>query len=86
MKSLLLKSAVLVGLLLSLVALGAPGDARAQNTTAAIEGAVNSPDGDPLPGANILAIHQPTGTRYGATTNEEGRYYLQGLRVGGPYT
>ena len=86
MKSLLLKLAVLVGLLLSLVALGAPGDARAQNTTAAIEGAVSSPDGDPLPGANILAIHQPTGTRYGATTNEEGRYYLQGLRVGGPYT
>ena len=42
-------------------------------------------NGSALPGANIIAVHQPSGTQYGTTSREDGRYNLVGLRVGGPY-
>ena len=57
----------------------------AQVTTSNIRGAVVDDQQVPLLGANVVAVHTPTGTRYGAITNEEGRYNLLNLRVGGPY-
>lgn len=59
--------------------------AGAQVTTSNIRGQVTDQQGEPLLGANVLAIHTPTGTRFGAITNEDGRYNLLNLRVGGPY-
>ncbi|MFD1096649.1 TonB-dependent receptor [Salegentibacter chungangensis] len=59
--------------------------ATAQVTTAEISGTVYFEDGEPLPGANITAVHTPTGTKYGAVTNFDGRFNLLNLRVGGPY-
>ncbi len=73
-------------LLLAPAAFGPHHEARAQRTTAAITGVVLDETDQPLPGVNVVAIHQPTGTQYGAATNVEGRYTLQGLRIGGPYT
>jgi len=55
-------------------------------TTAAINGKVTSTTGEVLPGANIIAVHNPTGTTYGTSSREDGRYNLPNLRVGGPYT
>src|ERR1017187_7999113 len=57
----------------------------AQETTSQILGTVT--DGKAgLPGATVVALHTPTGTKYTTTTRKDGRFNLPGLRVGGPYT
>lgn len=56
-----------------------------QVTTASVYGNVTDQAGAGLPGATILAVHQPTGTQYGVTTRAEGQYNLPNMRVGGPY-
>lgn len=55
-----------------------------QETTSEITGVVRS-DNKGLQGATVVAVHQPTGTKYTTTTREDGRYNLTNLRVGGPY-
>lgn len=82
MKSLHLRHFTLLVLLLLTAQLGWGQGA----TTASMSGAVADEKGQVLPGATVLAIHTPTGTQYGAGTNTEGRYNIQNLRVGGPYT
>ncbi len=57
---------------------------NAQVTTSAISGKVFT-DGEAVLGATIIATHIPSGTTYGAVTNVKGRYFIQGMRVGGPY-
>ncbi len=61
-------------------------ESYAQVTTASITGEILTEDGTPLIGATIVATHQPTGTVFGTTTREDGRFDLPNLRVGGPYT
>ncbi len=73
-------------LLLLMMFLFAVFTSYAQVTTANIKGLILDETGQPLPGANVVAVHTPTGTTYGAATNYEGRYNLLNLRVGGPYT
>jgi hypothetical protein len=55
-------------------------------TTSKLQGYVEDDAGQPLFGANVVATHTPSGTVYGAIANEEGRFYLPNIRVGGPYT
>jgi TonB-dependent Receptor Plug Domain. len=57
---------------------------NAQVTTAGINGKVVA-EGEPAIGATVLAIHEPSGTRYGTITNADGHFSLQGMRSGGPY-
>lgn len=54
-------------------------------TTASFQGSVRDNSGETLPGANIVAVHVPSGTRYGSVSNEEGRFVIPNVRVGGPY-
>jgi hypothetical protein len=58
----------------------------AQVTSSAMSGAVKSATGELLPGATVEVVHKPTGTKYFSTTDYDGRYAVQGLRPGGPYT
>ena len=37
-------------------------------------------------GATVQAVHDPSGTKYAAITNIDGRFNIQGMRNGGPYT
>jgi len=60
--------------------------AEAQVTSSSIKGLVLDESNQPFSGANIVAIHTPSGTKSGAITNFEGRYSLLNMRVGGPYT
>ena len=60
--------------------------AKAQVTTASLSGKVTDPTKEAIIGATVQAIHEPSGTRYGAITNIDGRYTIQGMRAGGPYS
>ncbi len=55
-------------------------------TTASISGFVMDASGNGLPGANVIALHKPSGVSFGTTTRIDGRYTLQNVRVGGPYS
>lgn len=50
-----------------------------------MQGKIVDTNGEPLIGANVLAVHQPSGTTYGTSTDLEGNYRIPGMRVGGPY-
>jgi len=56
------------------------------STTAAMSGTITDSKGESLPGATVIAIHTPTNTQYAAPANAEGRFNIQNMRVGGPYT
>jgi hypothetical protein len=72
--------------------LAAYAGAMAQITTASLTGKVvgaksgNSGAVEELPGANIVATHVPSGSNYGTLSQADGRFVIQGMRVGGPYT
>ena len=64
-----------------------PGAAFAQGvTTGQIAGIVTDSQQQPVAGASVIAIHEPSGTSYEATTRADGRFSIPNMRVGGPYT
>ncbi len=74
-------------LILSLVlGLGASFFAFSQGvTTSSISGQITDVNGEPLGGASVVAIHQPTGTQYGAAADFDGYFRISGMRAGGPF-
>lgn len=56
----------------------------AQVTTASMSGKVMAQD-EAIIGATVVAVHEPSGTRYGTVTNVSGQFNIQGMRTGGPY-
>ena len=59
---------------------------NAQVTTASMGGKVVDATNEPLIGATVRAVHNPTGTVYNTITQFNGQYRFQNLRIGGPYT
>lgn len=55
-------------------------------TTAGINGLVANDKGEPLAGANVVVVHEPSGSQYGTTVNLAGAYNIPNMKVGGPYT
>lgn len=60
--------------------------AQAQETNGSVTGKVTDEKNLPLEGASVTAVHLPSGTSYGTSTDRGGKFYLPGLRIGGPYT
>ena len=58
---------------------------QAQVTTSSMSGRVTDAEGAVI-GATVVATHAPSGTVFGTVTNMEGRFNLNGMRVGGPYS
>ncbi|WP_350015777.1 carboxypeptidase regulatory-like domain-containing protein [Rhodanobacter sp. IGA1.0] len=67
----------------SLLAASVP--AMAQDTSSSISGRVLDANGQPVAGATVQIVHEPSGTTKITTTGPDGRYSSQGLRVGGPF-
>lgn len=72
---------------MALCALAWPMHAAAQGvTTGNLQGRVINAQGQPVAGASVVAIHTPSGTTYEATSRDDGRFSIPGMRVGGPYS
>ena len=55
-------------------------------TTSAMSGIVFDDKDNALAGANVVAVHEPTGTRYGAAASTGGSFHILNMKIGGPYT
>ena len=83
----LLKQMIRTGVAVAALLTVAASAAFAQGvTSAALTGVVKDDQGGVVPGATIVAVHQPSGSTYTAVSQGDGRYTIAGMRVGGPYT
>ena len=57
-----------------------------QVTTSSISGLVKNNSGNSLAGATITATHIPTGTVYSTTARTGGRFDINNMNAGGPYS
>ena len=57
----------------------------AATTSAAVSGYVRTISGEPVPSAQVVIVHSPSGTSATAVSAANGAFHQSGLRVGGPY-
>ncbi len=69
-----------------LLLLGALSANAQGTTTAGMNGTVVDDNGEPIPGATVIAVHEPTNAQFGNVTDVTGNYRLSNMNVGGPYT
>src|SRR5918993_4121447 len=55
-------------------------------TTGLMTGVVTDAAKQPVAGAQVIAIHLPSGTSYEGTSRDDGRFSIPNMRVGGPYS
>jgi hypothetical protein len=72
-------------LLLATLVLSSAGVWAQGVTTSSLSGYVTDAEGQPLPGSNVVAVHQPTGTKYGTSVRGDGNFNIPNMRAGGPY-
>lgn len=82
----MLRSTKLSAGLLTALFLGATRLAAQGVTTGAVSGSVTGENSADLAGAQVQVVNRETGARTGALTRADGRFYVPGLEVGGPYT
>jgi hypothetical protein len=68
------------------LATGATALAAQGVTTGAISGTVTDEQGQGLQGVQVQVVNRVTGSRSGALTHSDGRYFVPSLETGGPYT
>lgn len=71
---------------LFLLLAGIPFCGIGQVTTSNLSGTVKNRSGNGLAGATITAIHEPTGTVYTSVARRSGRYDINNMNPGGPYS
>ena len=59
---------------LAALALGVRSAASQNVTTGTLSGSVFDQQGGALPGASVVANHEPTGTKYETVTGSDGRF------------
>ncbi len=59
--------------------------AISQNTTGSIAGVVKTNSDEPMAGASVKLLHEPTGTLYYTKANQKGDFSIQNISPGGPY-
>ena len=55
-------------------------------TTSSMRGKIVDPQNAPVFAATVVATHTPTGTQYGTITQDDGRFDIRNMKIGGPYT
>jgi hypothetical protein len=63
-----------------------PLSSLAQVTTSSMNGVIKAAGGEPLVGATVTAVHEPTGVVYKTQTRSGGRFDISNMTPGGPYT
>lgn len=54
---------------------------NAQVTTSSMGGMITDSQDEPVIGATVRIVHEPSGTQYNTVTNMNGQYSVQGMRV-----
>ena len=74
-------------LLVSCLSLFLTGSLYAQGvTTGAMKGLVTDAQSEALVGANVIVVHEPSGTTYGTAVRNGGAFDIRNMRIGGPYS
>lgn len=80
-------SRLITSVIASLALLAFAASSFAQGiTTGAVVGTVTNATGQPVVGAVVNVVHEPSGTRASGVTRANGQFNISGLRVGGPFT
>lgn len=82
-----MKKKLLTIIVVSLAVLWGSNTLMAQGlTTASVSGKILDEGGQGLPGVNVVAIHEPSGTKYGASSTSNGTFQIRNMKIGGPYS